>query len=170
MLKKLQRNCQMLFPVKFADIDPDTIRTKLFKLYEEGIAREDIAQIVLRLKSHFLDESLEVIVTLASDIFKRVKDQNTIDEFFRYKSHIFNSPLAELNARKLLDNLDAYKAFKRQERIEMIAKLKESIDSLYADDSKYQIKSNLCYRNQGREAGRIHRWFSERAQEDLSHC
>jgi hypothetical protein len=79
MLKKLQRNCQMLFPVKFKDIDPMVIREKLFKLYEEGIAREDIAQIELRLKSHFLDESLEVIVRLATDIFNTVKDQNTID-------------------------------------------------------------------------------------------
>lgn len=69
----------MLFPVKFADIDPLVIREKLFRLYEEGIAREDIAQIELRLKSHFLDESLEVIVTLATDIFNTVKDQNTID-------------------------------------------------------------------------------------------
>jgi hypothetical protein len=43
MLKKLQRNVQMLFPVKFDDIDPDVIRQKLYKLYEEGIAREDIA-------------------------------------------------------------------------------------------------------------------------------
>jgi hypothetical protein len=79
MLKKLQRNCQMLFPVKFKDIDPMVIREKLFKLYKEGIAREDIAQIELRLKSHFLDESLEVIVMLATDIFNTVKDQNTID-------------------------------------------------------------------------------------------
>ena len=124
----------MLFPVKFDDIDPEIIRTKLFKLYEEGIAREDIAQIVLRLKSHFLDESLEVIVSLATDIFNTVKDQHTIDEFFKYKSHIFIASLGELSARKLLKNLDAYKAFKRQERIEMIAKLKQSIDSLYADE------------------------------------
>lgn len=98
MLKKLQRNCQMLFPVKFDDIDPEIIRAKLYKLYEEGIAREDIAQIILRLKSHFLDESLEVIVVLATDIFNTVKDQNTVDEFFRYKSHIYNAPLADLNA------------------------------------------------------------------------
>lgn len=124
MLKKLQRNCQMLFPVKFADIDPEIIRAKLFKLYEEGIARQDIAQIELRLKSHFLDDSLEVIVNLATDMFLRVQDQNTIDDFFRYKSHIFNSPLSELTASKLLDNLEAYKAFKRQERIEIIALLK----------------------------------------------
>ena len=124
MLKKLQRNCQMLFPVKFADIDPEIIRAKLFKLYEEGIARQDIAQIELRLKSHFLDDSLEVIVNLATDMFLRVKDQNTIDDFFRYKSHIFNSRLSELTASKLLDNLEAYKAFKRQERIEIIALLK----------------------------------------------
>jgi hypothetical protein len=52
----------MLFPVKFDDIDPNIIRDKLFKLYDEGIAREDIAQMELRLKSHFLDEPLEVIV------------------------------------------------------------------------------------------------------------
>lgn len=79
MLKKLQRNCQMLFPVKFSDIDPQVIRAKLFKLYEEGIAREDIAQIELRLKSHFLDEPLDVVVALATDMFNQVKDQNTID-------------------------------------------------------------------------------------------
>ena len=74
MLKKLLRNCQMLFPVKFGDIDPQVIRDKLFKLYEEGIAREDIAQIELRLKSHFLDEALDVIVRLATDIFTNIKD------------------------------------------------------------------------------------------------
>ncbi len=69
----------MLFPVKFDDIDPLVIRAKLYKLYEEGIAREDIAQIELRLKSHFLDESLDVIVKLATDIFNKVKDQNVVD-------------------------------------------------------------------------------------------
>jgi hypothetical protein len=45
MLKKLHRNCQMLFPVKFDDIDPMIIRQKLFKLYDEGVAREDIAKL-----------------------------------------------------------------------------------------------------------------------------
>lgn len=33
----------MLFPAKFADIDPLIIRQKLFKLYDEGVARLDIA-------------------------------------------------------------------------------------------------------------------------------
>jgi len=33
----------MLFPVRFDDVDPLIIREKLFKLYDEGIAREDIA-------------------------------------------------------------------------------------------------------------------------------
>ena len=33
----------MIFPVKFYQIDPLAIRESLFKLYEEGIAREDIA-------------------------------------------------------------------------------------------------------------------------------
>jgi hypothetical protein len=45
-----------------------------------------------------LDEPLEVIVTLATDMFNRVKDQTTIDDFFRYKSHIFSRPLSELSA------------------------------------------------------------------------
>ena len=39
MLKKLHRNSQMLFPVKFNDIDPLIIREKLFRLYDEGIDR-----------------------------------------------------------------------------------------------------------------------------------
>jgi len=69
----------MLFPVKFDDIDPQIIREKLFKLYQEGIAREDIAQIQLRIKGHFLDEQLEVIVKLATDIFNNIRDQNIID-------------------------------------------------------------------------------------------
>jgi len=72
MLKKLHRNCQMIFPVKFNQIDPYLIRSNLFKLYEEGVAREDIAQLQLRLKSHFLDEPLDVIVDLATDIFNNI--------------------------------------------------------------------------------------------------
>ena len=69
------------------------IRSNLFKLYEEGVAREDIAQLELRLKSHFLDEPLDVIVTLATDIFNNIHSQKTIDEFFKYKSNIFTESL-----------------------------------------------------------------------------
>jgi hypothetical protein len=35
----------MIFPKKFGDIDPLIIREKLFKLYDEGVAREDIAKL-----------------------------------------------------------------------------------------------------------------------------
>lgn len=73
MLKKLLRNCQMIFPVKFFQIDPLVIREKLFKLYDEGVARADIAQLQLRIKSHFLDEPLDVVVKLATDIFNAVE-------------------------------------------------------------------------------------------------
>ena len=62
----------MIFPVKFYQIDPLAIRESLFKLYEEGIAREDIAQLQLRIKSHFLDEPLDVVVFLATDIFNKI--------------------------------------------------------------------------------------------------
>ena len=79
MLKKLHRNSQMLFPVRFEDIDPFTIRTKLLNLYDEGIAREDIGELQLRLKSHFLDEPLQDVVNLATDIFNSIQDKNVID-------------------------------------------------------------------------------------------
>lgn len=59
MLKKLIRNAQMIFPVKFDNIDPLIIRQKLFKLYDEGVAREEMAQLQLRLKSHYIDEPLK---------------------------------------------------------------------------------------------------------------
>ena len=45
MLKKLERNSQLLFPVKFEDINPAVIRKKLFDLYDEGVARQEIAQL-----------------------------------------------------------------------------------------------------------------------------
>lgn len=114
----------MLFPKKFHDIDPLLIRDKLFKLYDEGIAREDIAQLQLRLKGHFLDEPLAVVVRLATDIFNNVHSQKTIDEFFKYKSHCYKETLDKLTAQKLLDNLAAYKEFKRVERLQTIDYLK----------------------------------------------
>lgn len=98
MLKKLLRNCQMLFPKKFQDIDPLLIRENLFKLYDEGVAREDIGALMLRIKGHFLDEELKVVVDLATDMFNNVPNQNIIDEFFKYKSNIFKEPLKDLTA------------------------------------------------------------------------
>jgi hypothetical protein len=134
MLKKLLRNASMLFPVKFAMIDPLLIREKLFKLYDEGVAREDIAKLQLRIKSHFINEPLEVVVFLATDIFKNIHSQKTIDDFFRYKSNIFKDRLSNLTAAKLVENLADYKEFKRVERLETIEFLKQSIDNMYADE------------------------------------
>jgi hypothetical protein len=74
------------------------IREKLFKLYDEGVAREDIAKLQLRLKSHFLDEPLDVVVHLATDIFINVNSDNTIDQFFKYKSNVFKDSLKNLTA------------------------------------------------------------------------
>lgn len=134
MLKKLLRNCQMLFPKKFIDIDPLLIRENLFKLYDEGVAREDIGTLMLRLKGHFLDEELKVVVDLATDMFNNIPNQNTIDELFKYKSNIFKEPLKDLTAAKLLHNLATYKEFKRVERLEIIDFLKAQIDNLFADE------------------------------------
>ena len=88
----------------------------------------------MRLKSHFLDEPLEDVVILASDIFKTVEDQRTVDEFFLYKSHIFNAKFEKLNADVLLDNLRKYKTRKNGERRDIIEGLKNAIDFLYADE------------------------------------
>ena len=124
----------MLFPVKFADIDPFVIRKKLFALYDEGTAREDIAKLQLRLKGHFLDESLENVVLLATDIFTCIEDERTIDAFFKYKSHVFTSTFDKLNAHVLLQNLHNYRALKAQERQQIIKQLYARIDHLYAEE------------------------------------
>jgi hypothetical protein len=124
----------MIFPVKFNQIDPLVIREKLFKLYDEGVAREDIAKLQLRLKSHFLDDPLDVVVQLATDIFINVNNEHTIDQFFKYKSNVFKEPLRSLTAQKLLDNLAAYKEFKRIERLETIDYMKAQIDNMYSDE------------------------------------
>ena len=65
-----------------------------------------------------------MVVSLATDIFNSVSSQKTIDEFFKYKSNIFKERLGNLSAEKLLDNLAAYKEFKRLERLETIDFLK----------------------------------------------
>lgn len=88
----------------------------------------------MRLKSHFLDEPLEDVVILASDIFKTVEDQQTIDQFFLYKSYIFNAKFDKLNAQVLLENLRKYKTRKNGERRDIIDGLKGAIDFLYADE------------------------------------
>ena len=134
MLKKLHRNSQMLFPVRFEDINPMVIRTKLLNLYDEGIAREDIGELQLRLKSHYLDEPLDGVVTLATDIFNTVQDKNVIDQFFKFKSHIFTAPFANLSAILLLENLNSYKARKNDERRQKIQHLYQRIDYIYADE------------------------------------
>ena len=71
---------------------------------------------------------------LATDIFNTVHNQQTIDQFFKYKSNIFKESLGDLTANKLLDNLAAYKEFKRVERLETIDFLKTQIDNVYADE------------------------------------
>ena len=124
----------MLFPVRFEDINPMEIRTKLFDLYDEGVAREDIAELQLRLKSHFLDEPLDSVVYLATDIFQNVKEQDKIDQFFKYKSHVFTTSFDKLSAEILLDNLAKYKELKNEERKLKIRQLYARIDQIYADE------------------------------------
>ena len=76
-----------------------------------------------------------------------------IDQFFRYKSNIFIGPLEDLTAQKLLENLEKYRQFKRQERIEKIQELKAAINQLYIDESKPLL---TCNRYQGRETGGVY--------------
>ena len=57
-----------------------------------------------------------------------------IDQFFKYKSQIFNAPFSQLNADKLLENLKLYKQRKNQERLKIIQTLKDRIENLYIDE------------------------------------
>lgn len=57
-----------------------------------------------------------------------------IDQFFKFKSHIFTAPFAQLSAQVLIENLTAYKAFKNEERRQKIQALYNRIDQLYADE------------------------------------
>ena len=68
------------------------------------------------------------MVTLATDIFNSVEDRNVIDQFFKFKSHIFTAPFAQLSAQTLLDNLRNYKARKNEERRQKIQQLYQRID------------------------------------------
>ena len=86
------------------------------------------------MKSHFLDEPLEDVVTLATDIFNSVQDKNIIDQFFKFKSHIFTAPFGQLSAEILLENLRSYKARKNEERRQKIQQLYQRIDQLFADE------------------------------------
>ena len=75
-----------------------------------------------------MDEPLEDVVNLATDIFNTVKDQATIDCFFKYKSNIFTAPFCQLTAEILLENLREYRKKKNEERKEKIRQLYLRID------------------------------------------
>ena len=81
-----------------------------------------------------MDEPLESVVHLATEIFENVKDPNVIDQFFKYKSQIFNAPFNELDANRLLENLKLYKQRKNAERLKIIQTLKDRIENLYIDE------------------------------------
>ena len=81
-----------------------------------------------------MDEPLEGVVTLATDIFNTVEDRNVIDQFFKFKSNIFTAPFAQLSAQILLQNLADYKARKNEERRQKIQHLYQRIDHIYADE------------------------------------
>lgn len=74
------------------------------------------------------------MVILATDIFKNIPDQATIDIFFKYKSNIFTAPFKELSSIRLLENLAAYRKRKQAERLNIIKNLKDRIENLYIDD------------------------------------
>jgi len=63
-----------------------------------------------------------------------VKNQATIDKFFKYKSHIFNAPFNQLSALKLLQNLEKYTKESNAMRAKIITCLKDRIENIYIDD------------------------------------
>lgn len=74
------------------------------------------------------------MVHLATEIFNNIKDPDVVDQFFKYKSQIFNAPFNQLNAEKLRENLRLYKQRKNAERLKIIQTLKDRIENLYIDE------------------------------------
>jgi hypothetical protein len=81
-----------------------------------------------------LDEPLDSVVYLAGQIFHHIKDPDTIDQLFRYKSQIFNEPFKNLSTDKLLDNLASYKRRANEARVREIKRLRDRIETMYIDD------------------------------------
>jgi hypothetical protein len=67
-------------------------------------------------------------------MFHHIKDPDTIDQLFKYKSQIFNEPFSNLSTDKLLDNLASYKRRANEARLRDIKRLKDRIEALYIDD------------------------------------
>ena len=63
------------------------------------------------LKASFLDEPLEDVVTLATDIFHTFQDDGNklLKRLLKKKEIVFTKPFAHLTAKELLDNWDKYK-------------------------------------------------------------
>ena len=135
ILKKLVRNFQLLFPVKFEDIDANIVRQKLENLHEESINREDIVEIQLLLRSNYLDEPLADVVKLATDIYHTFEqDGNKLLKRMLAKKHeVFKKSFAELTAADLLQNWSLYKQRLVKEREQAIKGLKAKILDNYED-------------------------------------
>jgi len=133
MLKKLYRDCQQIFPIKFEQIDPLMIKNKLEKVFEETKEREEIAQLELQIRAHFATVPLKEVVRLSADIYRK-NMTDMLKEFLKNKEKVFAGDFDKLTADILKLNLESYKKSKVEERLNGIKKLKKKIAHLYADE------------------------------------
>ena len=88
------------------------------------------------MKSYFLDEPLEQIVRLATDIYK-VFEESTRDELLLKmlwkRETIFKPNFSSLSAEDLLNNWEKYKASLVEEKALVVENLKKGILNHYED-------------------------------------
>eukprot|EP00826_Nyctotherus_ovalis_P063138 TRINITY_DN9234_c0_g1_i2.p1 TRINITY_DN9234_c0_g1~~TRINITY_DN9234_c0_g1_i2.p1 ORF type:complete len:304 (+),score=125.38 TRINITY_DN9234_c0_g1_i2:80-991(+) len=133
VLKKLYRDCHTIFPLKFEQVDPNAIKEKLLKVFDETREREEISKIELEIKAHFTTVPLDKLVRLATDIHRKGYREK-LKVFLKFKQQVFAGNFAELTADKLQQNLEAYRKAKVEERANAIKKLNSKIGNLYSDE------------------------------------
>jgi len=133
VLKKLYRDCQTIFPLKFEQVDPNAIKEKLLKVFDETKEREEVSKIQLEIKAHFINVSLAELVKLSTDIYRKGY-RDKLKVFLKFKEQVFAGNFGELTADKLQQNLEAYKKARIEERANAIKKLNIKIGNLYSDE------------------------------------
>ena len=133
MLKKLYRDCHIIFPLKFEQVDPGMIKDKLVKVFEETKEREEISQIQLQIRARFVKEPLKEVVRIAGEIYKKGY-VDLLKEFLKNKEKVFVGEFEKITADGLKSNLEAFKKGKIEERVNAIKRLKKKVTSLYADE------------------------------------
>ena len=73
------------------------------------MARDEIVEIQLKIKAHFLDESPVTIAKFASHLNKKGMADSRLRTMLKIKEHIFTKPLDDLTVNDMEANLRKFK-------------------------------------------------------------